>query len=876
MITVYRNTHASIPEAFIFSLPEVILLPQTTLEITLTPRRSPKPDWVRGMIRRCPMSDNFSLTIEKDLIARLLPEICCSGSHSTCEDNEFCSSNPSKWPTIQNGSDKVRIAFPEEDDTLPGVKGFADVYIGWYTKSGCGSLARDIANITYNKSIPLLTTADGKTFYLPFLPDLHQSGPACSVKGAILEDQVENIKKSLEEKCAIMFDEVNGKLVFNNKRAEDLEKLASLSAKIEKRKGKEDDWWGYVSGGGGIAGVVIFLTWIFMKIVRFFRRGEGTVDDTAYVLKGFNQALHGLTGVLTRIFGTSIPNFAKTMKYVLSFGWARGKEPPVLKPYKDADVPKAETATPAVAETGLSDIKPHADVVSKQFASLVASESFEKEGNRFARLTDTARGYLVNLAMERWGNEPSTKRQLYAEEDQSLTEGKLPMPYIRRFARQHLKKDSMLDILEASAKVWSDARQEPPPAREEPAAPSEFKPELIHVKRQLVHDTNFSRLDSRTQDYIARLAIAHWNELGRENQRGFINLDDRPETGILPINFVRLFRKKEIRLQNRISRRARIYHAILEKLPEIASFRLTIINRRIKVAMRSWDRLPSSIKISFRGLAGKEEERNGSGIPYCFIEYLIKIISISSNARIPSRAASEPWDYTESPEITHHNFDLAYVMHRLATINDKLRYHPTLLRARAKSIVDSWLLLPIEVKREFVIADDTQEMSRKHLLMDIKTVPRSFVAFAHEFSEGVGINGRMGHEIDKDDDDDEPSGTPGMTGGGGGSIGSGNTSPVARREAQIRRAFDPSAAHHFMSMLSTGMTERVGARLGPPYPETSASRLYDASAIPVQHAVGDGLAPVGMLTSPTIVGSAIMMGSPANTPILPMGITKLR
>ena len=108
------------------------------------------------------MTESRSLTVDKGLIERLQPRICCSESMATCRDDEFCASRPEEWQGVsmwsfiqsliegkkETAPPKVRLLYPEDDDvpSLPGPVEFCSAYMSWYTRTGCGALAKEIAN----------------------------------------------------------------------------------------------------------------------------------------------------------------------------------------------------------------------------------------------------------------------------------------------------------------------------------------------------------------------------------------------------------------------------------------------------------------------------------------------------------------------------------------------------------------------------------------------------------------------------------------------------------------------------------------------------------------------------------------------------------
>ncbi|MBT3182204.1 MAG: hypothetical protein HN337_06840 [Deltaproteobacteria bacterium] len=721
------------------------------------------------------MTKIHSITIEKSLVARLQPLICCSESLSTCQVNDFCSSLPSQWPTMKNGREMVRLSYPGTDKSLPGIAYFTDAYIKWHSHAGCGELAKDVAKAISSSDHHLFNDAASMTndLFSVLMSCKEQATCLTELDGA--QHKLSKISESLSNRCPIMFDSDNGRPTFRDDRADDLDELAAFSQKVKEAEAGRMKW-GDFFWGGGAAGVGLFALWVFYKLVKIAKSGSGKLEDFGMIISSIGANLGLATRGVRRLFGVHIVNLGRVLKYVFTGGWFRGKDmpemvkddndPPVISNDNDPiinDAPKpAPPETPAV----LLKIAPHADVVLVQLAALDGSQHHPQEGERFARLSSNGKRYLANLAVKRWHDETVERKQHFIADDQRLTEGKLPTSYILRFARHYLKRNSNIDIIEASASVWSQSLDSPPAQRTEPASLSEFRPTTIDVKRQLINDPNFGRASAVTRDYIAKVAIMEWESIPTENQPIFISLSDRPETGTLPQRFIRLFRKKTLKNLKIVDRKAILYHNLNNQIPELATIPFRITDKRLEQVVHLWYWLPNSIRRQFTEVANKEQGAKVKWVPTYFAEYLFKFISISSTARLPLQVSSQPWAYKDNANVIYQNYSLSRVMERIASSTEALRLYPQILKARAQTVVDAWLLLEHSIRSAFVAADDTHEMiSRVELYSGIDTLPRSFVNFIHEFSTGIGILPRNSVTIKKDPDDDDGTGTPG--GGGG-------------------------------------------------------------------------------------------------------------
>jgi hypothetical protein len=704
------------------------------------------------------MSDLQPLVVEKDLVERLLPLICCSESKSTCIDNTFCSSKPESWPVIFNGKAMVRLEYPETKKSLPGVSGFGDAYMKWYGDSGCGGLAGDISDMLFTPSLyTLLFDADTGIFgpaLAQSLDDAKKAGaPPVGTDSNEAKRRLKKIQTALITQCSILFDDVDGQPKFVPSRPEDLQALSAFFMHVHNiNKGGDGggSGWGGVIIGGGALGIIGAAIYIGYKVVKFIRMSKNGLQDAGLIIKGFADAIEIISRATKKLFGVALPNLGRTIKYIVTFGWLRGKKPPEdIKeaPLVNAPAQPAATAPPAQAPSleavQLQDVKPHPDVVLAQLSSLVGSEHHPHEGERFRVLSDTAKVYLANLAIQRWAGEAAMKKAAYIVDDDRLTEGKLPVAFLFKFARQYLRNDSSVDIIESSARVWEVQQRSPQAQRTEPARSSEFHPTPIDVKRQLSSDEGFAKLSRETQDYAAMLAIAVWDHMDLNLKDGFVRVSDRPEYGALPQDFIRMFRKQDLRNKGAIVARAAIYAEMTRRFDYTAEYPFGIVDARIRQVINAWKALPASVRHAFKELPFEPSPDYDGPVALGFLEYLFKVISISTIPRLPVQLSAEPWSEVAAPAMNYQAYDVVKEMEAIAHITPKMRHYPELLRLRAKAAIDAWIILDPKVRGEFTMADFTQEMKKPAREPSGETLPLLFTHFIHNFSAGICTHPRL-------------------------------------------------------------------------------------------------------------------------------------
>ncbi len=693
------------------------------------------------------MVENYTLTVEKEFMTRLRNVICCSEGMGTCDGGDFCSTNPEDWPTITNGHKMVSLSQPANKKSIPGIDQFRDKYMKWNRANDC---------------INLLAKFDGLSTGLALFSDtqslkekLSANDEICGTTDDKNQAALNAAEISLKKRCPILYDEDEAGIErFNPARVEDLKKIDEflMIASTPPEDGNGFHWKD-IFKGGGILSAGSFLVWLLYKIVGFGKKGKGHLNESSFIIRGIGDGINSLASAIKYVFGTSLPNLGRSLLYVASFKWAKGeKAPENLKP-REPDVTQTTGIDPLQNETVPGarekiDIKPHPDVVLAQLCALVGSEHHAMEGKRFANLTDDGKRYLADLAVKRWSSEPESRQQVFAEDDDRLTEGKLPNEFLFKFARHYLKKDSNLDILEASARVWAQQIAAPRNERSELPLISEFSPRLIDIKRQLLNDAHFQNAGAEAREYIAMLAKAEWDALSDGAKRSFITVNDAPETGALPQKFIRTFRKKSVRNLDDINLKSKLREVLAATMPSALECPFNILDKRLSSIIKAWKNLPDEIKMSFE--TASNHRPGVSEIPPYFIEYIFKVISIGHLARIPSLPAEKEWKLSESPDLSYQSHSLSDVMENVALLNEKLRMHPELLKARAQSVIDGWALLESEVRKAFVNNDDTQEMRRSAILKEgLDLVPKNFTAFIHKFSLGIATSQRP--HIKKDD-----------------------------------------------------------------------------------------------------------------------------
>jgi len=679
------------------------------------------------------MPENHTLMVEKGFMTRLRNLICCSEGMGTCDGGEFCSSNPADWPTITNGHIMVSLSQPENKRSIPGIDQFRDKYTKWNRDNDCISLLATFEGLS--KGLTLFSTGGSLSEKLLATDEGTHGNKNQATSNAV--------ELALRKRCSIFYDKDEaGVEQFNPARAEDLKKINEFLAATSNLNLNDDGngfHWNEIFKGGGILSAGSFLIWLLYKIFRFGKKGKGHLNESRFIIRGIGDGINSLASAIKYLFGTSLPNLGKALHYAASFKWVKGEKPP-----ENLKAPESDTAegliqdemAPAPRE-GV-DVKPHPDVVLAQLYALIGSEHHAMEGRKFAALTDDGKKYLAAVAIRHWSTESESRRQIFAEEDDRLTEGKLPNDFLFKIVRHYLKKDANISILDASARVWAEQMETPHGERSELPMASEFTPTLIAIKRQLLNDAHFQNAGTGTREYIAMLAKAEWDVLPDEAKRSFITVNDTPETGILPQQFVRAFRKKIARRMNNINLKSELRQELAVNIPSALECQFNVLDKRLSSLIRAWRKLPDEIKRSFEAVS--HQRIGASGIPLYFIEYIFKIIGIGHLAMVQSLPNENEWKLEVFPNLSYQSYSLSDAMENIATLDKNLRMYPELLKVRAKSIIDAWVLLEGEVRQTFVNEDDTQEMRISTLLKEeLNLVPKNFTALIHKFSLETAI-----------------------------------------------------------------------------------------------------------------------------------------
>jgi len=317
----------------------------------------------------------------------------------------------------------------------------------------------------------------------------------------------------------------------------------------------------------------------------------------------------------------------------------------------------------------------------------------------------------------------------------------------------------MTQRIEASAEAWSTTEGFTPVPRAEPALSAEFMPETSHVMQQILNYRDFAEEAAQVQRYIAKTAILQWNNLPDKTKRRFIRMRDKPEAGTLPRNFIRHFRRMELQNLRDMRRRAMLYAIIQSQVPEMMDRPFYFVNKRLEQISRSWDILCNTVQKEFRAISIEPSDKMQDMVPFPFAQYMLKIFSIGTVARLAARISSEPWKYEDASPEMYHDFDIRETMLRLINLNDSLKFYPELLRVRATSTVEAWILLPDSICEAFLALDDGRSEGEPAQGPRDEEIPVSFISFIHESNSGIGLDGRNNLN---------GQGGSGKAGGGGG------------------------------------------------------------------------------------------------------------
>ena len=744
------------------------------------------------------MTDSLSLIVDKGLMEGLKQQIC-QESISTRRDDRFCGSDPAKWPTgplwptlpawpYSEGSEKVRLAYPEDKQSLPGPVEFCDAYMNWHTQSRCDVLPKELA-VKLEAANHCVVSSNFDALvkkYLRYIPRKRRSRVARMMRQGLANlvnpyiyqcDQMalvlDSVRDSVMDRCEILFDETDSGSIFNPDRPKDLRKIADdFCQRIQEEelkkslglKGKDagpkpgagedgSTWWGIVIGGGG----VVALSFIG-RMLRKFAWGEKTLNN-------FNNALGNF-------FYSTLPHLVKTVGYVFSLKWIWGKKPPKSRLEQDKKAEKI--ATPEVKPTKWRGkpgtdpgIAPLPNVVWTQLAIFADSDNAEHAawGQRFNKLSPTAQEYMSRLAIKRWWDRSPGDRERLLTEDTGWSEGMLPRGFLTKyFVTSYLTSDKELKTREASAEAW--ATQQKKTITKRVASESQFKPRWLIVVDQLLHDERYGKLHNNVQNYLAKKAIAKWYDYSAKVRQIFVDPDDAPDKGILPHRFVEMFLEAELKDPEVTRRRAFAFAQMIKHIPELDAFPFDLLDNRAEALLNRWEILPEPIQGEFWLMDGVDPVTvDRHKLPKSFIDYMRPTLTISTKARKSLEPIPEPFDISAGPNLTYEGFELKPIMNDLAYLNPELAKYPEVLKFRANSIVDRWRVLPREIQLAFINqdAEEGEEIGRP--------IPKSFINFLYQ-TPAVGKSPRTEvatsvklPPVKDEPGDDDPEDRGGGTGG---------------------------------------------------------------------------------------------------------------
>lgn len=797
------------------------------------------------------MSDVKSLTVNRPLVERLQPTICCSGTKETCRDDEFCSSNSKDWPQINNGSEKTRLTYPVDmgRPSIPGVPSFCSAYMDWYTKTNCGPLAKDIAMTlsprgsctasvdpqVYIERIVKQVAPENRLALEPTLLEEMKSYALPASQSCLEQERIlDKLRATIENRCPILYDTIPEGRRFNPDRAEDLNNLATFcqmvgSAEQQKLRASNPDgshWKDYFKGGGAVAAVLGVAYALYRGVRAIVKVGKGISEANAAIDNGSKG--------LKNFFGVTLRNFGRSVKYVFGFGWLRGKPPPpdIVAPppevlggqpangtqrieihvhsggeraengREEAVTPAPMPALPAVSFPGV----PHPDVVRAQFANLSNSEHHSREGIHFSLLSDPAQRYLAQHIIDRWGKESPERQSFFIADDTRLTEGKLPIGFLLDVARRLLAKEEMLPVIEASARVWQERSRAGEPSPGTPLIVFTSKPSIEDVRHQLLTDYHYGRLSVEAQEYFARRIIAKWESLRSEEKLGFIGPKDDLHSGALPLHFLRIVRKRELQNPKALEVQGRAVVQLLHEMPELSLYPFPLVDMRAGGLLTAWASLPAGLQAAFAAVDVRAGYASPSlAFPRSFVQHMKRTLWRSASSRQSVVVAAEPWDAQRAESKFVDGYDLREIMEGLVQLNDSLAYYPAILELRARTILDGWMDLDETLRTKFFVHEGQGREEGAALFPAASSrVPAPYLQLWHIMSHGIGTTPRPIPDISADRPAEGPANapTPGgakdpKKGGSSGPTGSGapgGGTPVGGGEGMGANARSPSPA----------------------------------------------------------------------------------
>lgn len=714
--------------------------------------------------------ETFSITTRKELIEAVQHLHCRSGSRAISLDNDFCSSDPDKWPIVDDDPQVTRLTYPAEPGkpSVPGVEYLCTAHLSWYAQAGCSEIAKEIAKgMGRNGSCPV--SVDPQEFIDRILARTPRNRRR-SMKLALDEEakkltepykdkceelsrKLKSIQMEVQRRCGILYDDGDGGgRVFNSGRADDLKMLADYCRNVQElafNKAKQGaSWWRTFIGGGGAAGAIGFAAYLIVKAYKAIRKGGQNMRILGMGVNDFAEGVNSVQRGIKRFLSVSLPNAMNTLRYVVTLRWLRGIGPPA-DVADSSDLSSSEAPRPAppagkeqiaadiTAGSGLApaveDHMPSASVVLTQFSNLINSDRYREDGNRFARLTELARQYLAHEAINRWSRLPGEERRQYIADDERLTEGKLPVGFLLKVAR-HLLDEKMLPIIEGSARLWA----------ERDGLLDEFR--LIYVKRQFIDYEILYNASAAVQDYVARFAIAKWDAMPEDARASFINVREEPLNGLLPQQFISQFISAELSNWGLIERKAMAFAQIIYANPPLAAYPFDMLDARATLLIRAWDGLGRDFQSGFWMLVGERaEQRNAWQMPPTFIKFMDSAMEIASEERIGTTPSPEPWRYETAPRDEFYGFVMRDVMRDIIEADglleqpSNIRHYPGILVHRARSTVGSWRLLDEFIRRQFFAKDSHDSLP---VPKDGEAISRSFTRWWHRSNQYIGIDER--------------------------------------------------------------------------------------------------------------------------------------
>ena len=352
--------------------------------------------------------------------------------------------------------------------------------------------------------------------------------------------------------------------------------------------------------------------------------------------------------------------------------------------------------------------------------------------------------------MQKWSELPPLKQARLAADDTRLTEGKLPIDFLLKFARRYLN-NKMVSIVETSARVWVRRKNEDGNVIIAPQAHSNFLPQFEEVMSQLISNNPLNRESAHVLDYLTHKAINKWNDLDAHSKQSFITESDNPSYGGLPKNYIRYQRKHTRRNLKAARRRAAVFGQILKRVPHLAEQPFTQVNLRAEQLILGWNGLSNEIKEGFMSMEkSTTAPKNPWALPIPYIEHMKPSLAMGLEQKTG----------TTNIDKVYRGYKLDNIMQSLSQQNAKLSAHPNILINGSIGIVKAWIQLPDQMKELFFKEDSANITAADHG----KTISNGFIDLHAQIATIINVDAK---------------GTPysGSSGGNGQAGGTGQTSP---------------------------------------------------------------------------------------------------